>query len=162
MNTKQIFFALHKCKITEKYFDGVYASDLLKEIIERPVLVIFNSQSSSFSGKHWLAAFFYEDDKCDFFDSFAKNIKIYNKDIQNFVKRYSSTVYQLNEPVQPEETNICGELCLYFAYHRCLGIELNEIVKNMKSMYHVLEFVLKKFVICPKYNCCGQSCSSNV
>ena len=43
MNTKQLWNALCLNPVTNKYFDGIYSSDILKEIKERPDLIICNT-----------------------------------------------------------------------------------------------------------------------
>ena len=46
--------------ITNKYFDGVYSSDTLKEIKEKPNLIICNTDPSNKPGEHWVLFFFSE------------------------------------------------------------------------------------------------------
>ena len=54
MNTKQLWNALCLNPITNKYFDGVYSSDTLKEIKEKPNLIICNTDPSNKPGEHWV------------------------------------------------------------------------------------------------------------
>ena len=39
MNTKQLWNALCLSPITNKYFDGIFSSDTLKEITEKPFVI---------------------------------------------------------------------------------------------------------------------------
>ena len=76
MNTKQLWTALTLNKVTNPYFDGVYSLDTLVNIIEKPKLVICNTQPSDQSGEHWVL-FFFEEDSVDFYDSLGKDITEY-------------------------------------------------------------------------------------
>ena len=38
-----------------KYFDGIYSSDTLNEIKEKPDLIICNTDPSNKPGEHWVA-----------------------------------------------------------------------------------------------------------
>ena len=71
MNTKQLWTALTLNKVTNPYFDGVYSLDTLVNKIEKPHLIICNTQPSDQSGEHWVL-FFFEEDSVDFYDSLKK------------------------------------------------------------------------------------------
>ena len=58
MNTKQLWNALCLNAVTNKYFDGIYSSDTLKEIVDKPNLIICNTDPSNKSGEHWVLFFF--------------------------------------------------------------------------------------------------------
>ena len=76
MNTKQLWNALCLYPITNKYFDGIFSSDTLKEISEKPVLIICNTDPSNKPGEHWVI-FFFRENSVDFFDSLGRDIKYY-------------------------------------------------------------------------------------
>ena len=75
MNTKQVRNALCLNPVTNKYFDGIYSSDTLKEIKERPDLIICNTDPSNKPGEHWVL-FFFNQNNVDFFDSLGRDIKL--------------------------------------------------------------------------------------
>ena len=52
MNTKQLSNALCLNPTTTKYFDGIYSADTLKEIREKPDLIICNTDPSNKPGEH--------------------------------------------------------------------------------------------------------------
>ena len=54
MNTKQLWNALCLNADTNKYFDGIYSSDTLKEIVDKPDLIICNTDPSNKPGEHWV------------------------------------------------------------------------------------------------------------
>ena len=47
MNTKQLWNALCLNPVTNQYFDGIYSADTLKEIREKPDLIICNTDPSN-------------------------------------------------------------------------------------------------------------------
>lgn len=148
MNSKQLFEALNSNKVTEPFFDGIYACDQLDDIIIKPQLIIVNTQPSDMSGEHWLA-FFCESNTVDVFDSLARNLNGYSfagKHLTDFVRRNSTFMKGVKVRIQPVNSDICGEMCLYFAYFRCLGYSLEFILDKMKgNVDSVLEFIARTF-----------------
>ena len=71
MNTKQLWNALCLNPVTNQYFDGIYSADTLKEIREKPDLIICNTDPSNKPGEHWVL-FFSSDNSVDFFDSLGR------------------------------------------------------------------------------------------
>ena len=160
MNTKQIWQALTSNTKTEPYFDGVFPIDELKKIKNKPELIICNTDPSNKPGQHWVL-FFFHDDTVDFFDSLGRNMEYYGDKFVNFAKKFSSKFQISLVRTQPKNTSLCGQYCLYFAYKRCNGEKMNDIIKSMVSPYHVLHFVNSKFKFCTNSGNCAffQTCS---
>ena len=157
MNTKDLWQALTCNPITDYYFDGIFPADALTEIKDKPELIICNTDPSTKPGKHWLLFFFY-DDKVDFYDSLGKDLSQYGKEFNNLVNRFANFYQSTYIRTQPENTALCGYYCLYFAYKRCKGIKMDNIIKEMKSSKHVVNFVKQKFTFCNfenfRFQCC--------
>lgn len=152
MNSKQLFFALYKNKLTEPFFDGLYARDQLENIIIKPQLVIANTDPSTAPGEHWVL-FFFRGTSVDFFDSLGRNIEAYHEDIRNFIDRYSSEVNYLSHRIQPLNSNMCGHFCLYYALKCCQGYDMSSILSSIESPQQVLSFVSKHFILCNSTSC---------
>ena len=159
MNTKQIWQALTSNTKTEPYFDGVFAIDELRRIKKKPELIICNTDPSNKPGQHWVL-FFFDNDTVDFFDSLGKDIEDYGHEFVDFAKRFSSKFQESTVRTQPKNTSICGQYCLYFAYKRCIGENMENIIKSMISPEYVLRFVNSQFKFCDNSKCIlFQSCS---
>lgn len=161
MDTKQLYNALIKNKTTKPFFDGIYAKDLLEDIESKPQLIICNTDPSSKPGKHWVA-FFFENETCEFFDSFGKPIEFYGKEFSDFAKKFSTKQKCVNKRIQPPNTKLCGVYCLFFSFFRCKGNSLKKIVKMMSLSKSVCKIVKKLFKICKKnqskfLHCCISS-----
>ena len=95
MNTKQLWNALCLNPVTNQYFNGIYPADTLKEIREKPDLIICNTDPSNKPGEHWVL-FFFSDNSVDFFDSLGRDIKSYGSIfldfIANFVTNYEQSL----------------------------------------------------------------------
>ena len=57
MNTKQLWCALTMNHYTNPYFDGIYSIDALKNIKDKPELIICNTDPSDKPGEHWVLFF---------------------------------------------------------------------------------------------------------
>lgn len=153
MNTKQLYKALIQNEITEPFFDGIYPRDLLVDITSKPNLIICNTDTSDKKGEHWLLFFFNKDKSVDFFDSLGKNIYSYGKEIVNFAKTYAVSFNESTDRMQPFNSSLCGHYCLFYAYYKCKGYNMKNILKKMSSADKVKKFVYKKYNICNSSSC---------
>ena len=152
MNTKQLYNALTLNAYTNKYFDGIYSIDTLKDINEKPELIICNTDPSDKPGKHWVLFFFNDDESVDFYDSLGKDIKYYGSEFSDFVNKFAKSWYSCVERTQPLGTSLCGQYCLYYAYGKTQSCTMREIIDSMFSPELVVNFVNKKFYIHSRYN----------
>ena len=153
MNTKQLWTALTLNPCTKFFFDGVFSKDTLIDIQKKPQLIICNTDPSDQPGEHWVL-FFFDEKGVDFYDSLGKDIRYYGNEFVDFVQKFSKQVTQCMERTQPENSPLCGEYCLYYAYKKALDYSMNEIVNSMTSSSVVVDFVERKFCICEKYDSC--------
>jgi hypothetical protein len=149
MDTKQLFLALSQNKTTQPYFDGIYAKDTVSDIEGKPQLIVCNTDASHHSGTHWIA-FFFENDTCEYFDSFGKPLLFYGQEFVEFVKNFATQFIASDKKVQSAKTATCGQYCLYFAFKKCKGHSLKKIVRNMPTSKEMLKYVQNKFHICKK------------
>lgn len=153
MNSKQLYFALSKNKITKGKFDGIYSKDTLQDIVTKPELIICNTDPSYKPGKHWVLFFFDKEGNAEFFDSLGKSPNHYGKEFVLFAKMFSKKIKSTGIRVQPGNTALCGMYCLFYAYFRCKGYKMNYILKKMTSPETVVKKVKKLFYLCPKSKC---------
>ena len=85
MNTKQLWIALTLNPKTNFYFDGIFSIDTLKDIKEKPSLIICNTDPSDEPGKYWVL-FFFNEDSVDFYDSLGCDITYYGSEFIDFIK----------------------------------------------------------------------------
>ena len=104
MNTKQLWNALCLSPITNKYFDGIFSSDTLKEITEKPFLIICNTDPSNKPGEHWVL-FFFRENSVDFFDSLGRDIKYYGSVFIDFISNFVDNYKQCIKRTQPIESD---------------------------------------------------------
>ena len=55
--------------------------------------------------------------------------------------------------MQPINSDLCGEYCLYFAYGRCKGYSMEYILRTMSSAFKIVNFVNKHYCICTNSAC---------
>ena len=115
MNTKQLWNALCLNPIITKYFDGIYFSDTLNEIKEKPDLIICNTDPSNKPGEHWVLFFFHEN-SVDFFDSLGRDNKYYGSVFLDFIVNFVTNYKQCVKRTQLVNSDLCGQYCLYYAY----------------------------------------------
>ena len=106
MNTKQLWIALTLNPKTNFYFDGIFSIDTLKDIKEKPSLIICNTDPSDEPGKHWVL-FFFSEDSVDFYDSLGRDITYYGSEFIDFIK---NLLLILNNIL--EEHNLLRVICV--------------------------------------------------
>ena len=157
MNTKQLWNALCLNPVTNKYFDGIFSSDTLKEITQKPNLIICNTDPSHKPGEHWVL-FFFSENSVDFYDSLGRDIKYYGSVFIDFIANFVDDYKQCLKRTQPIKSDLCGQYCLYYAFAKCNGLPMEDIIQNMPNYEYVVSFVNRTYYICPKYECCLVQC----
>lgn len=161
MNTKQLWQALTSNPITEHYFNGIFPVDALNKIKIKPKLIICNTDPSSKPGKHWLL-FFFKNDIVYYYDSIGQDVSFYDKRFMEFLERFSTFYISSNIRTQPNNTDLCGYYCLFFAYFICNGESMHKILSKMYSPEIVITFVKENFDFCINSDCIySQSCIKN-
>lgn len=152
MNTKQLWNALNLNPVTNKYFDGIFSIDTLKDIKEKPTLIICNTDPSHKPGEHWVLFFFYKN-SVDFYDSLGREITYYGSEFIDFVKNFAHNFKYTVRRTQPIQSDVCGHYCLYYAFKKCNGNSMEEIINNISNKNDVVDFVNKMFYICESSQC---------
>ena len=60
--------------------------------------------------------------------------------------------------MQPIESDLCGQYCLYYAFAVCNGLSMEEIIENIPNYEYVVKFINKNYYICAKSECCLLQC----
>ena len=148
MNTFQLWNALATNPITRKKFGGIFSKDTLKFVKEPlPQLIICNTDVSTQSGKHWILL--YIDEKClEYFDTLGNDINYYGLELLHFLKLTKVKKYKrVPKRIQPINSSMCGEYCLYYAYARCRGESMASILVTMPSMQTLSSFIHDIYII---------------
>lgn len=136
LNTLQLRHALTENAETEPCFRGIYPCDYLKNLNGQstPELIIVNTDPSDKPGKHWLLFFFDRQTKTmEMFDSLGRTVEQYSQSIQDYVAVRALKIKYVTERMQPPNSPLCGHYCLYYAYVRCSGQYMENIIKEMPS-----------------------------
>lgn len=132
MNSKQIDSIL--CALispSDSRFLGVFPRDLLPDrskIISFPSCLVFNADDSNAPGSHWLALYYPNSSSTEFFDSYALPPSLYN--IPSSALTPISKLEQNQNQIQSENSNVCGQYCIYYLSYRALGFPLPLITSN--------------------------------
>lgn len=102
-------------------FIGVFAADALPShsVVTR-CCFICNTDPASEPGTHWLAFNFIDPLRYEFFDSYGQSLSTaYSAIIQSSPMLSRATCIAENtKALQSLNSNLCGQYCLYFLYHR--------------------------------------------
>lgn len=142
MDTCQLLNSVNQDEIMSKNFLGVFPRDMIPSTIENGSLIA-NTDSSEEKGTHWVAMY-KENNICDFFDSYGR---------PPFKNNLKGVKYNFNHiKLQSNNSQVCGQFCLYFLYYRSRGVNIMDIAESLKSDgdYIVKEFVETNFEKCDK------------
>ncbi len=142
MNTKELEDILSRNQVTKNVFQGVFAVDQLpKRNRKIPGLYIVNTDSSSEPGEHWIAIFFPEAGKPEYFDSFG--LRPWKSEILNLLL---PTWKENKTLVQHPMASTCGQHCVFFSYMRCSGQSFKTVLKYYSSNLKFNDLFVEKFV----------------
>ena len=80
-----------------------------------------NTDPMELPGTNWIAIYFNEQMKGEFFDSYGKHPIHYNK--YDFMNRNAAEW-------ESAFSSVCGQYCVYFLYHRCRKRLISSIVNS--------------------------------
>ena len=120
MNTKQLLDVLQHDSFTRTVFQSVVPADNLpRRILKRPQGFIVNTDDSTKKGSHWVAMYFTQDGKAEFFDSYGQDPDFYSQGFETFLQNNSMTFAWTKRVLQSPWSRVCGHYCLFYALHRC-------------------------------------------
>jgi hypothetical protein len=138
MNTIEILEKIKNDKILKNIFIGVFPANKVPQIKVLPSALILNLDTSDLPGSHWIALYFSENGKCDYFDSYGRQPPGI---ILSYISRNCHSYIYNNACVQELWTISCGQMCLYFLIWRVRGITFRSIVKSIMSDDFVKGFI---------------------
>jgi hypothetical protein len=127
MNADQIEGALER-EMGENMFLGCFARDELPEFVPRPSCLIANTDLAGDGGKHWVAFYFTDDDKGEFFCSYGSPPFEY----EEFYKLLNTTYdfIWFDRRLQSNKSYSCGQYCVYYLVNRYHGRSDDEIMED--------------------------------
>ena len=152
MNTFQLAQVLTIDPFTKESFSGVYACNQLSsiEINEYPKSFVVNTDLMELPSTHWIATYFNEQMKGEFFDSYGKHPIHYNKHFLDFMNR--NAVEWEHNMIQPQSafSSVFGQYRTYFLYHRCRKRSMSSIVNSfvndkLRNDQLVYDFFRRKY-----------------
>jgi hypothetical protein len=147
MDGMQMNVLLSMDQYTSKYFKGLAMrdSEYLPGIGKKRCLYILNTDTEEGRGEHW-CVLFYKGSEGEFFDPFGCPPEIYG--FEKLLKLRKCKKFRYNSvPVQDLKSIACGHHCLFYAFHRCRGEQLSDILKKYNecrdSDAMVIEYIRK-------------------
>jgi hypothetical protein len=141
MNADQITKILRrKCG---RIFLGVFAADEIPRNIRKPAILVTNTDARGLPGEHWLAIYFDDDGKGEFFDSFGRSPGPY---FANYMDKHSSTWIYNDTQLQNVVSSFCGNYCVFYCIYRCIGFNLKCIVNMFSRNTLINDYLVHKFV----------------
>ena len=104
--------------------------------------------------------FFFHDNTVDFYDSLAHEITYYGSEFIYFIKRFAYNFKYTVRRTQPIKTDLCGHYCLYYAFKKCEGHSMEDIINNFPTKDDLVDVVNKMFYICEFSQCSLLQCCS--
>ena len=135
MNTLQLKQILSSDSFIKKSFGGVYACDQLSTLTvdSYPKSIVVNTDPTNLPGTHWVAIYFTDEMKGEFFDSYGRRPDDYNRHFLNFMDRNSLEWESNEKELQSAFSAVCGQYCIYYLFHRCRDIPMSSIVNKFSG-----------------------------
>lgn len=145
MNSYQITKVLSSNPTTKSNFLGVFARDELPIISKLPCSFVLNTQNRDKPGEHWLAFFYDNQGKAEFFDPVAISPNYYNLD--KYLNTTSKAKWNYNKTrVQSFFSKTCGHFCVFYIYFKSLNYNLNDIILMFSNNLEKNDILVKNFI----------------
>ena len=107
-------------------FDGVHAADQLHKIVERPAVMVINTDPSWKPGRHWVAIFVPAIGPWEYFDSYGEEPNV------SYVRQFlhNKSVVWNRKSRQSPTSGVCGHYCIYYLVHRARGFKMDDITNR--------------------------------
>jgi hypothetical protein len=129
MNNVQLDSILRNNHVTMDYYGGVRACDRLPIYVTgRPKFYIANTKPHDHPGEHWVCLYF--DDTSEFYDSTGNRPQSYSAEFEYMMVIHSPQYLYNTKRIQNYFSNCCGQHCLFYAFQRCLGYSMREIINQ--------------------------------
>jgi hypothetical protein len=116
---------------TAPIFRGVFAADTLPKSIQKPAVLVVNTDPQHKSGSHWVSIFIDVKGRGEFFDSFGLPPIVATH--HEFLSRTCSTWTYNARSLQGFSSKVCGEYCVLYLVHRARGVTLQEFLWHFKG-----------------------------
>ena len=83
----------------------------------------------------------------------GKSINNYGKEFSELINKFADEYKFCKVRMQPIQSNLCGDYCLYYTYGWCKGYSMEYIIESMSSSHKVIKFVNKHYCICTTSAC---------
>ena len=98
------------------------------KIYKYPKSFVVNTDPMELPGTRWIALYFDEQMKGEFFDSYEKHPIHNNKDFSDFMNRNAVEWEHNKIRLQSAVSTVCGQYCIYFLYPNCRKRLISSIV----------------------------------
>jgi hypothetical protein len=139
MNTSELRRAL-ECNSSTSTHDIIVASAEYipphNKILLGPSGYIINTDTSQYSGRHWVAIWISDDGTCEFFDSYSHAPSHYEREIKliPYIEERFGRIAEYNRKnLQHSSTAVCGHYAMYFIFRKTKGCSMSAIVKPFDS-----------------------------
>ena len=147
MDSQQLTKVMELDRLGILYFKGVFPADkLLKQTVKQfPCGYIANTDPSHKPGVHWVAFYFDERGKGEFFCSYGEPPGTYN--FEPWLERNATYWTYQKKRLQGDLSSVCGQYCLFFLLHRFRDISIDSFFTSDKDVNDswVNEFISKRF-----------------
>jgi hypothetical protein len=130
MNSNEIDVVCYSDPDCKLEYGGTMASDQVKDIIPRSKksLFIINTDTKDLPGQHWVCIHKFNNDECEFFDSYANSPTIYpviNEGLKN-LKIVNKNKYR----IQGNTKEVCGEYCITYCLAKSRRVDMDDFLRH--------------------------------
>jgi len=107
------------CRGHQVQFDVLACDQLIHyKISKYPCIIVANTDPIAKPGAHWTLFYLeHAKDAVEYYDSYGLGVET-SKEFLTFVKRQKRGLLQNIKQLQAVKSKVCGEYCIFIAYHR--------------------------------------------
>ena len=145
LTTHDLDRVLKQNAVTKRYYLGAYPSCIRPKRMKKAYAFISNGQTHEQGGDHWFA-WFVEEDKISFFDSFGRDLKdpTLPNEFDDILKNFRIISYSSIQ-LQGWDSKSCGQFCIHFIYSKSLGLDFNTFLSEYTHNFNKNEKIVSSF-----------------
>jgi hypothetical protein len=143
MNSLQLLKICLRDITVKKSFLGVFASNKMPKLLNRPCCFIANTKPETHPGEHWIAIFINKEGYGDYFCSYGQEpVQVF----VSFMEKHCVSWNRSTKILQQDISATCGQYALFFLHARANGCSMAKFLRLFTNNHRENDEIVTAFI----------------